>query len=136
MLLAIELEITLKSGNSSAEEIKQQPYKTDLRARSTTLRVAAGIEPAHMRFALHRANETGAKWKQMFRRLDRHLELTQQNLDFSSLGGRMCYSHVRMMRVQAVVADDVGLGSPIPATPGTIAWVGPPCKAWLQRHSE
>ncbi|CAL1156743.1 unnamed protein product [Cladocopium goreaui] len=51
----------------TAWEIKQQPYKTDLRARSTTLRVAAGIEPAHMRFALQRANETGAKWKQMFR---------------------------------------------------------------------
>ena len=51
----------------STKEIKQQPYKTDLRARSTTLRVAAGIEPAHMRFALQRANETGAKWKQMFR---------------------------------------------------------------------
>ena len=53
----------------SPKEIKQQPYKTDLRARSTTLRVAAGIEPAHMRFALQRANETGAKWKQMFRTL-------------------------------------------------------------------
>lgn len=52
---------------SITKEIKQQPYKTDLRARSTTLRVAAGIEPAHMRFALQRANETGAKWKQMFR---------------------------------------------------------------------
>ncbi|CAE7679253.1 cdsA, partial [Symbiodinium pilosum] len=50
-----------------AWELKQQPYKTDLRARHTTLRVAAGIEPAHMRFALQRANETGAKWKQMFR---------------------------------------------------------------------
>ena len=51
----------------TAWEIKRQPYKSDLRARSTTLRVAAGIEPAHMRFALQRANETGAKWKQMFR---------------------------------------------------------------------
>ncbi|CAJ1460346.1 unnamed protein product [Effrenium voratum] len=48
-------------------EIKQQPYKSDLRCRSTTLRVAAHIEPGHMRFALQRANETGAKWKQMFR---------------------------------------------------------------------
>eukprot|EP00438_Fugacium_kawagutii_P032440 Skav223744 [mRNA] locus=scaffold3575:101736:126192:- [translate_table: standard] len=57
-----------------SQEIKQQPYKTDLRARSTTLRVAAGIEPAHMRFALQRANETGAKWKQMFRRLQ-HMQL-------------------------------------------------------------
>lgn len=50
-----------------AWELKQQPYKTDLRARHTTLRVAAGIDPGIMRFALSRANETGAKWKQMFR---------------------------------------------------------------------
>ena len=56
------------SHKRAAWELKQQPYKSDLRARSTTLRVAAGIEPAHMRYALHRANETGAKWKQMFRR--------------------------------------------------------------------
>lgn len=42
-------------------------YVADLRVRSTTLRVAAGIEPTHMRMALHRSNDTGAKWKQMFR---------------------------------------------------------------------
>eukprot|EP00931_Biecheleriopsis_adriatica_P055456 TRINITY_DN32794_c0_g1_i1.p1 TRINITY_DN32794_c0_g1~~TRINITY_DN32794_c0_g1_i1.p1 ORF type:complete len:1805 (-),score=474.53 TRINITY_DN32794_c0_g1_i1:82-5496(-) len=48
-------------------EAQQQPYKTDLRVRHTCLRVAHGIEPAHMRFALQRSSETGAKWKQMFR---------------------------------------------------------------------
>eukprot|EP00930_Biecheleria_cincta_P025551 TRINITY_DN1817_c0_g2_i1.p1 TRINITY_DN1817_c0_g2~~TRINITY_DN1817_c0_g2_i1.p1 ORF type:complete len:1803 (+),score=330.13 TRINITY_DN1817_c0_g2_i1:138-5546(+) len=50
-----------------AWERSQQPFKTDLRVRHTTLRVAANIEPGHMRFALDRANDTGAKWKQMFR---------------------------------------------------------------------
>mmetsp|Transcript_30389 Transcript_30389/g.48690 ORF Transcript_30389/g.48690 Transcript_30389/m.48690 type:complete len:1768 (-) Transcript_30389:337-5640(-) len=46
---------------------QQMPYKTDLRTRSTNLRMAAGIEPSHMRLALQKAGDAGAKWKQMFR---------------------------------------------------------------------
>lgn len=46
---------------------KRQAYKTDLRARHTTIRMAAGIEPPMMRMALLRAAGSGAKWTQMFR---------------------------------------------------------------------
>jgi hypothetical protein len=42
-------------------------FNTDLRARSTTRRIAAGIEPGIMRIALQRSAATGAKWSQMFR---------------------------------------------------------------------
>lgn len=42
-------------------------YPTDMRARSTTRRLAAGIEPGIMRMALQRATASGAKWTQMFR---------------------------------------------------------------------
>ncbi|CAK0799628.1 unnamed protein product, partial [Prorocentrum cordatum] len=42
-------------------------FNADLRARSTTRRIAAGIEPGIMRIALQRSAATGAKWTQMFR---------------------------------------------------------------------
>lgn len=43
------------------------PYPADMRIRATTIRIAAGIEPAHMRIALEKARRTGARWTQMFR---------------------------------------------------------------------
>lgn len=43
------------------------PYKSDLRVRATTCRIAAGIEPPHMRIALQKARKVGARWTQMFR---------------------------------------------------------------------
>mmetsp|Transcript_133457 Transcript_133457/g.231981 ORF Transcript_133457/g.231981 Transcript_133457/m.231981 type:complete len:1798 (+) Transcript_133457:140-5533(+) len=43
------------------------PYPKDMRVRSTTSRVAAGIEVQHMRFALGRGSDSGARWTQMFR---------------------------------------------------------------------
>lgn len=42
-------------------------YQADLRVRATTCRLAANIEPPHMRMALQRAASSGAKWTQMFR---------------------------------------------------------------------
>jgi len=42
-------------------------YPADFRARSTTVRVSAGIEPPHARMAIERSNGSGAKWTQMFR---------------------------------------------------------------------
>lgn len=45
----------------------RNPYPMDLRARHTTIRLSAGIEPSHMRFALHRARGSSARWTQMFR---------------------------------------------------------------------
>ncbi|CAD7972891.1 unnamed protein product [Amoebophrya sp. A120] len=43
------------------------PYEADLRVRATTCRIAAGIEPPHMRIALEKARTAGARWTQMFR---------------------------------------------------------------------
>ncbi len=37
-------------------------YSADLRIRATTCRIAAGIEPPHMRIALEKARERGARW--------------------------------------------------------------------------
>eukprot|EP00928_Gymnodinium_smaydae_P070344 TRINITY_DN54196_c0_g1_i1.p1 TRINITY_DN54196_c0_g1~~TRINITY_DN54196_c0_g1_i1.p1 ORF type:complete len:1836 (-),score=531.89 TRINITY_DN54196_c0_g1_i1:66-5468(-) len=43
------------------------PYAMDMRVRSTTCRIAAHIEPPHMRMALQRSAASGARWTQMFR---------------------------------------------------------------------
>jgi len=42
-------------------------YNEDLRARATTIRMAQGIEPAHLRMAIERSARCGARWTQMFR---------------------------------------------------------------------
>mmetsp|Transcript_35478 Transcript_35478/g.93630 ORF Transcript_35478/g.93630 Transcript_35478/m.93630 type:complete len:1833 (-) Transcript_35478:32-5530(-) len=42
-------------------------YKTDLRCRATTCRLARNIEPPHMKIALKKASGNGQKWTQMFR---------------------------------------------------------------------
>lgn len=42
-------------------------YKTNLRVRSTTCRLARNIDPPAMKVALGRATGNGAKWTQMFR---------------------------------------------------------------------
>lgn len=49
------------------EEDSRPRYPADMRVRSTTSRVAYGIEPSHMRMALNRSSGNGAKWTQMFR---------------------------------------------------------------------
>lgn len=46
---------------------EKNPYPPDLRVRHTTIRMSAGIEPTHMRFALQRAQGSSARWTQMFR---------------------------------------------------------------------
>lgn len=58
-------DIIMKQIRQAREE--KPAYPADLRVRSTTCRVAAGIEPGIMRQALIKAMTIQARWKQMFR---------------------------------------------------------------------
>merc|ERR1719482_2199536 len=46
---------------------KRMPVRADLRVRATTCRLAAGIEPSHMRIQRDLARHRGARWTHQFR---------------------------------------------------------------------
>jgi len=60
-------DLVRKSVKVAWQDTVKQPYQMDMRVRSTTCRMAANIEPPHMRMALNRAAGSNAKWTQMFR---------------------------------------------------------------------
>merc|ERR550537_978664 len=46
---------------------KRMPVRADLRVRASTCRLAAGIEPSHMRIQRDLARHRGARWTHQFR---------------------------------------------------------------------
>jgi len=88
--------------------LQETPYRADLRVRATTCRMAASIEPIHMRLALTKARSVGARWTQMFRPELNDIvnESLKMGCDASILSNLYLYDYTARMHFQRLNAHD------------------------------
>ncbi|CEM25744.1 unnamed protein product [Vitrella brassicaformis CCMP3155] len=106
VLLAGSGALTLAGGRQRMTA----PYQTDMRVRSTSVRMARGIIPAMTRDAIKKAGMLGARWTPMFRQSlhDAVNETFRMGMDPSILSEAYLFDPQSRGRFWSIHANDVG----------------------------